>query len=303
VMTLTPTTVKMVLCMDTLGTNTLFDESRFADMMALCDACAACKARTETLEIDEQAVFAIGEERRQAADDPETGLPNLREDAATAMQGQMDEGLQEIANKVAENPAADKQVLEDLCAKKFVYLKAKCLVGYYRSHISTFIKMYYTVAPEVLHIMAALAFFIGYTNEDVFPPRKSALKWWRMKSLLDGDQQADLFFKRIDEVNLEVGRKGLNNEQKLASIKAMLAAPNVPAEFNEETAKAIDPAFEVLWTFLKSALDYRESVLRQAQAEYDERKKKAEEEDPPVPFEEPELVTLDDDFEGLAPAS
>merc|ERR1719247_1547675 len=102
VMTLTGTTTKLVLCMDTLGTNTLLDESKYADLMALCDACAACKARTEIKEIDDQALFAIGVERRAAAEDVESGLPNLREDAKGKLKEREEADMAEIAERGLE---------------------------------------------------------------------------------------------------------------------------------------------------------------------------------------------------------
>jgi len=72
----------------------------------------------------------------------------------------------------------------------------------------------------------------------------------------------------------------------------------VPADFNEEKAKEVDPSIEVLWNFLTTSLDYRTSALKMAQVDFEERKKKAEEEE--QAFDEPDLTTLDDDFEGLA---
>jgi len=96
-------------------------------------------------------------------------------------------------------------------------------------------------------------------------------------------------------LSIDVGRKNLAAEQKLSFIRSM-----VPADFSEEKAREIDPSFEVLWTFLVSAIDYRTAALRQAKVEYEERKRVAESQDPPLPFEEPELTTIDDDFDDSA---
>merc|ERR1711908_179001 len=131
------------------------------------------------------------------------------------------------------------------------------------------------------------------------------LKWLShprqgIKNFLADDKQVDIFFSKLESSNIDFdvqkggGRKGLTNEQKLTNIQALL-----PPDFNEEKAKEIDPAFEVLWTFLKTAVDYRVQALTQAKADYDARKAAAEGADPPEPFEEPELTTIDDDFEGL----
>lgn len=293
VMALTGSTTKMALCMDTLGTNTLLDTSKFADMMALCDAFSACKARSEIKEIDDQALFAIGVDRRAAAEDLETGLPNLREDAKTALQQSQEDALREIGERGLE--AEPRKVAEDNCYKQFVHLQAKVVVDYYKEHIKGWANTCFTVQPEVLSIMAALAFLIGYTKADVYPPRKTMLKWSTMKALIADDKQADIFFGKVESSVLNIGRKDLAAEQKLAHIQSLL-----PAEFNEEKAREIDPAFEVLWTFLSSAIDYRLAALTTAKAEYDERKKAAEEAE--QTFDEPDLTTIDDDFEGL-PAS
>lgn len=296
-MVLTGTTSKFVLCMDTLGTNTLFDESKFADIMALCDACAACKSRSEIKEIDDQAIFAIGTDRRAAAEDIESGIPSLKEDAKSALQGQQDEAMKEIADRGLE--ADPKKAVEEICFKKFTHLQAKQVVDYYKEHIKVWANTCFTVQPEVLNILAALSFLAGYTKVDVYPPRKQKIemiKWWKVKGLIVDDKlEPDAFFNKLEASNVDIGRKGLEAEQKLAFIKGLL-----PADYSEEKAREVDPAFEVLWTFVSTAVDYRESALKQAQVEYDERKKKAEEEE--TAFEEPELVTVDDDFEGLAGA-
>jgi len=291
VMVLTGSITKMVICMDTLGTNTLFDESKFASVMALCDACAECKARSETKEIDDQALFAIGTDRRTAAEDLETGLPSLREDAKTALQQTQEDAMREIGEKGLE--AAAKQAAEEICYKKFTHLQAKFVVDIYKEHIKKWVKTCFTVQPEVLNIMAAIAFLIGYTKADVYLPRKAMLKWGPLKNLIADDKQADAFFNKLEAASMDIGKKELLSEQKLASIQALL-----PADFNEEKAKEIDPAFEVLWQFLNTAIDYRLGALQNAKAGYDERKKKAEEEE--QAFEEPDLSTIDDDFDGLA---
>lgn len=294
VMVLTGTTTKMVLCMDTLGTNTLFDESKFADMMALCDACAECKARSEIKEVDDQALFSIGVDRRAAAEDLETGLPSLREDAKTATQAAQEEAMKEITDRQLE-PAV-QEVVKEIAYKKFTNLQAKNVVEYYKEHIKGWVKSSVTVQPEVLNIVAAIAFLIGYTKAEVYPPRKTMLKWWKLKELMGDDKQADAFFEKLTNASLEIGRKNLTNEQKLNHIQSLLP-PEFNGEAGPEKAKEIDPAFEVLWTYLSTAVDYRTSALKQAQTEYDERKKKAEEEE--QTFEEEPLTSVDDDFEGL----
>lgn len=294
-MVLTGATTKMVLCMDTLGTNTLFDEAKFASVMALCDACAACKSRSEIKEVDEQAIFGIGVERREKAEDLETGLPSLREDAKTALQTPQEDAMKEIADRGLD--ADPRKAVEEICFKKFAHLQAKQVLDFYKEHIKVWARTCFTVTPEVLNIVAAIAFLIGYSRAEVYPDRKTILKWPQLKSMIvDDKKEPDEFFNKLEASNLDIGRKNLETEQKLAFIQGLVTAS---PDFNEEKAKEIDPCCEVLWTFLNTALDYRSSALKQAQVEYDDRKKKAEEEDPPAAFDEPELTTVDDDFEGL----
>lgn len=291
VMELPGTTTKMVLCMDTLGTNTLFDEGKFAKVMELCDACAACKARSEIREIGDQALFAINVERRELADDPESGLPKLKEDIQVTLQVQQEDEMKEIAERGLE--AERKAAVEEVCGKKFAFLLAKQVVEDYKDSIRAYAKMCFTAQTEVLNILAAIAFLAGFSKVDIYPARKTMLKWSKLKTLLENDKEAEQLFAKIQAVELDVGRKNLLAEQKLNAIQAL-----IPAEFDEAKAKEIDPAMEVLWVFLSSAVDYRVSALKQAQVEFEERKKKAEEEE--QTFDEPDLTTLDDDFEGFA---
>lgn len=293
VMTLTGATTRLVLCMDTLGTNTLFDESKYESVMKLCDACAECKARSEIKEVDDQALFAIGVERRAAAEDTENeqGLPKFREDAKVHLQAAQDEDMKAIAEKGLE--ADPKKVVEEICFKKYANLQAQKVVLDYKEFIKDWVAKSFTAPQEVVNVMAAIAFLSGHTKAEVYPPRKTMLKWDAIKKLVGTDKPVDAFFAKLEASSLEIGRQNLTTEQKLSFIQTLL-----PAEFNEEKAKEIDPAFEVLWTYLSTAVDYRTSALKQAQDEFNERKKKAEEEE--QAFEEPDLTTIDDDFEGLA---
>jgi hypothetical protein len=286
--------VQMVLCMDTLGANHLFQETRFVDMMALCDACAACKARTETKQVDEQALYAIAQLAQVPDDTGETELSRLRADVEKETSEATDLEMKAIAEKQPPYEPEMRKALEECVQKKSIFTKAKTVVCMYRENVNTFVGKSYTVQDEVLKIFAAIAFLIGYAKEDVFPPRKLEtkwLKWWKVKMLFEGGA-ADTFFSKLEACDLEVGKKNLTAEQKLNFIQGL-----VPAEFNEEKAREVGPAFEVLWTFLSTALDYRTGELKQKQAEFEQRKKDAEAAE--TPFEEPDLTTVDDDFEAM----
>merc|ERR1712070_967100 len=187
-------------------------------------------------EIDAQALFSIDEERRARAEDLETGLPSLREDAKTALQSQTEEAMKEIADQGLE--ADRKTVVEEICNKKFDALQAKMVVDYYKQHIQAWGTKCFTAQPEVLNILAAIAFFIGYTKADVYPPRKTMLKWAQLKEFVSEDsKKADDFFAKLESTSLDIGRKGLADEQKLKSIQSVM-----PPDFDAEKAKAIDPA-------------------------------------------------------------
>jgi hypothetical protein len=313
VMKLTPSTVKMALCLDTLGTNTLFDESKFASMMELVDACSACKSRTEMKEIDAQALYAISQQKQpEPQEDTEastSGIAQLRANADAELAKGIEEEKRSIGEAQPAHAPEQRTVLEEIVDKKFLFLKNQMVVNNCIDAILAHVNICFTVPEEVLIAFAAIAFLIGYTKEEVYPPNKEVLKWWRMKSLFEGSK-SDTFFTKLQDCNLEVpdfnnkltdytkvGRKNLTAEQKLSSIKTLMSS--IPADFNDEKAAEVDPTFEALWVFLSSAIDYRTSELNQKQYEYDQRKKTAEAEE--QPFEEPELSTLDDDFEVSPP--
>lgn len=293
VMELPGTTTKMVLCMDTLGTNSLFEESKYPKIMQLCDACAGCKARTEVIEVDAQALFHIGTERRAAAEDPESGLPKMRQDATEFPTVAEAKAQREAELNGMDLEPEKRQQYDDLLAKKLAFMSARAVVGFYKEHINNWYRSCFTVQPEILSALAAIFFLAGYKKEEVYPERKTVLKWNKFQALFEEMAgSTERAFEAFEKVDLEVGRKGLTTEQKLTAVQAL-----VPGDLNEEKAKEIDPAFEVLWTFLTTAVDYRASVLAQYKADYEARKKQAEEQDPPVAFEEPELSTLDDDYD------
>mmetsp|Transcript_33958 Transcript_33958/g.60005 ORF Transcript_33958/g.60005 Transcript_33958/m.60005 type:complete len:598 (-) Transcript_33958:125-1918(-) len=278
--------VKMVLCMDTLGTNTAFDEEKFQDMLALCNACGECKARSEMKEIDEQALFAINAERR-----------NSVTEAIASVQGEQEAQVQEVyeaAKTEIANMGLDpepKAAREELLQKKFKFLVAKQVVVEQKDAITEFLEKYMTVPPEVLNVLAAIAFLVGYTKAQVYPARKTALKLPKLKTVMD-----DMLFEKIDKLELEEERKGLTPEQKLSYIKGTFLAPL--GEFNETfSAKEIDPYFELLYSFIVSACDFRTAHLAFVKSQYELRKQQAETADPPQPFTEPPPTELDDDME------
>merc|ERR1719440_2156668 len=96
-------------------------------------------------EIDDQAIFNIGVERRAAAEDPENakGLPTLREDAKAVLQEQQDFEVKEAGDRFTDFEL--KKAAEDIVYKKFAHLQAKQVVDYYKVHIKTWAKTLFTV--------------------------------------------------------------------------------------------------------------------------------------------------------------
>jgi len=288
VMALPPSTVKMVLCIDTLGTNTLLDESKIPMLMEVCNACAECKARSEIKEVDDQALFFI-DAARKAADDEE--LTALKGNAETEMQTVMDAEMQAIADKGLDPDP--KKALEEVLAKKFGFFRARKVLVDFKEKLITLVKACHTVSPEMLNTFAALAFLVGYKKEEVYPERKTALQWAKLKTVL----LEAAFFDKVDALELDTEKTGLAPEHKLVAIRALM-----PSEYTAETgpdmAKEVDPSFECLWSFMMTVIEYRTAFLNQLKAEYEARKAAATEAE--EAFTEPELVERDDDFEGLS---
>merc|ERR1711907_123418 len=169
--------------------------------MALCDACSACKARSEIKEIDDQALFAMegtGEgSRRTAADDAEseTSLIGLREKARQHFQEQQEQELKDISDRGLE--ADPKKAVEEISAKKFAFLQANMVCAAYKEQIKAWLGVCFTAKPEVVNVLAGLAFLAGYTKAEVYPPRKAQLKWGTLKELLNNDA----FFAKLAKVD------------------------------------------------------------------------------------------------------
>jgi hypothetical protein len=282
-MELKGTDVKMVLCMDTLGTNTAIEESKIVDLIELCKACSACKAQTELSFVDQQALMEINEELRAEIDE---------KIAAARAEPLMDEEKMAAATQAAEEKEAEledelKEPFKALNEKKMAYLKAvKVAVGLQDLILS--LLSWVVVPPEFLNVIAAIALMYGASKEELYPKRKAALQWDKLKTVL-----SPKLFTMIESADVAGERKGLTPEQKLKKVKEM----GLPASLDEEAAKAIWPSFELLFSLLKAAVEYREQYLEYKKAEVEKMKtaKEAAGEEYQGP-EIPELETLDDDF-------
>merc|ERR1712217_497090 len=103
----------------------------------------------------------------------------------------------------------------------------------------------------------------------------------KLKTLLDLE-----LFKSIENVEVSGERKNLTPEQKLNSIKQL----GLPDGVDEEAAKAVWPAFQILFALLQAACNYRSADLEKRKERY--TKQTEEGEAPPTQ----KLEELDDDF-------
>jgi hypothetical protein len=269
---------KRVLCMDTLGTNKPIEEAKFKALLELCKACGRCKARTESQQVDAQALKFIDADLRK---DQEEAIAAAKEAAAEELKETMDQ----------EDAAAEGEEAKDLVQKKYTFLRARHVaLSETVQPMILALKSWVVASPEIMGLFAAalLAFSASkppaerFTKEKIYPKRKSVLKWDKLCSFLTDD-----FFSLIDGADFELDRKELTKEQKLSAIKALA----FPEGFGEEQAKEKAPAIEVIFTLLQSACTFRTAFLESKKAAYARMK-----EEDPDNFNEPSLEEQDDDY-------
>lgn len=262
--------VKLVLCLDTLGLNTRFTEEHLMKMFDLCKACSDSKSRTESKQIYQQAQRDIDEERRESL------LQEIADARTEADQAEQD--LQAQEEETAE--ANEKECIQ----LKFAYRKALKVASDMRAHIIGLGSWVYA-QPEVMNIILATALLYKYPKESLYPRRKSTLQWPKLKRILE-----DALFEKMEQTPVDGPRKDLPPEHKLSYIAGL-----VTEDMNEEKAKDISPAFEVLLALLQSAIAYRKGDIELRKAQYNSAKAEAEEAG--ETFSEPPLTELDDDIE------
>merc|ERR1712039_349678 len=145
------------------------------------------------MQLHEQAIMAINEERRQQLEEQ---IAEVREKAT---------------NDVDYNAGEAEEDMENVHEKKKAYLVAQKTVLALKDMILE-LKSWVWIPPEMLNILAALGFMYGAKRESIFPKRKSVLKWDKLKTLLDGE-----FFTGIETVEVSGERKNLIPEQKLSA--------------------------------------------------------------------------------------
>jgi len=261
--------VKLVLCVDTLGTNVAIDQAKIVPVLELCNAAGKCKEASETKRIVKQALKEIDEALRTSQDEE---VVAAKAKAEEDLKAEMDEAVGAVAS--------DEEAKKEVVTKQYGYKMACHVAAAIKAMILDLAEL--EVAPaEVVSVLAALAYVLGYPKESLYAKGKTTLVWEKVRTVID-----DKLFEAMDKAEIAGAKKGLAAEHKLASIKAL-----VPAELDEEKAKAIAPAFEPLLAVLQSAIAYRTQDLQCRKEEYNKQKEEEGEE-----FKGPPLEELDDDF-------
>lgn len=267
--------VRLLLCLDTLGANSPINEASIPELMELCKLTAQCRERTETKQVMAQALAIMEEQRLQASEEDDS-----KKDLVAKCRADVEAELKE-ARVQEEQEAEDEQ--KELVKEKYKYLKEQ--KAFLRlKDLMQGLADWVVFPPEALSVLAALAFMYGFTKEQVYPKRKASLRWPPLRALLMGTE----LWSAVEGADLCAARKGLSQEQKLASIKELAS----PADFDAEKAAQFAPALELAQGLIQAAVAYRSKHLEVLKAEYAKRKEAAGEEEP---FTEPAPEDLDDD--------
>lgn len=262
--------MKLVLCLDTLGTNTAFEESKIQKIFELCKECGQSKSRTENKQVDAQVLNWLSPEIR-------TEQEEQIQTAKAKVEAETQEELEKQEAEITDD------LLKDVLHKRFAFLRAAQTALEIKSLILG-LHSWVVVEKEVLGVIAAAALLCLYPKEGVYPKRKSFLKWEKLRGVLDVTLLTAL--TKMDE-EFTKPRRGLAAEHKLSYIKPLA----FPQEFDEEKAKSVSPAFAVLFNAVQAAVNLRTASLEQRKAEYEKEKAEQGEAWSGVPLEE-----LDDDF-------
>ncbi|CAE7320850.1 Ank1 [Symbiodinium natans] len=262
--------VKMVLCLDTLGTNTSFEEGNAVKVLELAKACCQSKSKTEFKQVDSQALNVIDDELRAQQNEQIT---------------EIDGNVEQMHAEQLELEEADAtdELRKEVVQKKFAFLRALEVAKELSSMISGLTSWVYAT-PDLMNVVAALAHFAGYTKADIYPRRKTTLNWQHLKQLLQNPLQ---LLEKVGKVEVEGPRKGLLPEH----LHAYITQLGSPAEMDAEKAKEIAPAFLMLFQVLQAGCAYRAADLELRKAEFNKQKEEAGEE-----YDGPALEDLDDDF-------
>lgn len=290
-MVLTGSKVKMVLCLDTLGKNTVFEQTKIPQLLELSKAFASCKERTETQQVAAQALSVLDESERQGQKDEPSKASRISE-----LRAELDESLKEemehekeLRRAAAEKDGVAVEFDKDMMQEKYKYRKAREV---FLNCKDLFLELttWVVASEEMLNIMAATFYMYGLTKEEIYPKRKSMLKWDTLKAIMVDPK----FLAVVKTKDVCEQRKDVKAEHKLVNIRELASPP----DFTEEKAREISPAFEVLYTLIQAAMSYRQKDLATRKADWVRRKEKSEEAG--EEFKETPLEDLDDDFAEVA---
>lgn len=255
--TLSGDPVRMVLCLDTLGSNTAFEEAKMKDLLELCRVAGECKAKMEMRQVRSQAkvIVALNPEEEEAL--------ALTEEATKALDEEKENELKKVDELEPPIEDADhKAIRKELVEKKYDYQRQLAVLEARKEELFAF-KSWVVVQSEVLNVLAGVALLFDYPSEKLYPRRKKAFKWEVLKNIL-----ADDLFANIRITDMEKPRKKLRPEQRMKALNDLLPKP----EFTEEEAKKVSPVFKDLWNFAQSARAYRQADLNWRKAEFNKEK-------------------------------
>lgn len=315
---LTGKDVKMVLCLDTLGTNVAFEPKIIPDLQMLCDAAAACKTRAEEKQVVDQASYQleycdkgveiiVNKEGTGTEPPKYETMQNLYNQAATDAKDKMNDQFEKEKSELDGLTAGEDEYLKnveealggkplfeaksELLEKKYNFLKARDVVSAMKEQILE-LKQWVVVPDEVNKIIAAAALLVRLKKEAVYMRKRDGLFWEKLKELL-----TPVFIDSIDKTDVAGVRKDLQQEQKMLWIKPLA----FPGEYDETKAAELAPAFQALFVYVRAAYDYRLADVKYRKAEKDAIEKppaEVVEGAPPPPEFDP--ANLDDDFADIA---
>eukprot|EP00913_Durusdinium_trenchii_P003968 g3676.t1 len=290
-LTMRGTDVKMVLCLDTLGTNTAFEEGNAMKILELAKACSQCKSKTEFKQVDNQVLSVIDETHRN-----------------------------EIDEKVVE--VADQELIQ----KKFAFLKALQVAKEMHQLIGGLTSWVYTTS-DVMNVVAALArkstmdwqklktllndplvLLEKVVKKEVEGPKKDVPPEHLHNFILQMASPAEMDAEKAKDHNSSSNRPPdwrnpsySRNWPALESGPIWLRTPRpkVPnaAGLRRRLSpqQEISPAFQLLYNLVQAGCAYRNADLELRKAEFNKKKEEAGEE-----YEGPALEDLDDDFKETA---
>jgi len=263
----------MVLCLDTLGLNTSFEESQILQALELCKAAGQRKSQSELKEVDAQALIVIDEAHRESQMEQITGARAAAEEVHRQALAQAEAQLGDSTD-----------VAKDAVEKRFVFTRAAHTAKELTALILS-LKSWVVVPAEVVSVVAGAAMICGRSLSKVYDKRNVLLPWDKLKHVLD-----ESLFHELTQVEMAGKRSGLAAHEKLSFLKKLA----IPDGLDEEKAFAISPAFGVLFAAVQAACLHRHADLELRKAQWQAAKEEASAEG--AEYTGPPLTDMDDDY-------